>query len=166
MLKEQENKKSIEVGRNGYADQDMLTGYDDLDDEDAGVGEPVLLLRRQQRRRERYQQRIQLLKREELKDKAQSEQHKNITIRESPCVSDRGAPVIDVQQVSDTPDVPTAGADQSEFEPSAEVTGAANFHLGKDTSVDRNNSIISEVDPAFEEQTPNHRDRSREALPL
>ena len=65
MLKAQENKKSIEVGRNGYADQDMLTGYDDLDDEDAGVGEPVLLLRRQQRRRERYKQRIQILKREE-----------------------------------------------------------------------------------------------------
>lgn len=47
-------------------------------------------------------------------------------------------------------------------EDTSQAATGMNLNLMRDASVDKNNSIISEVDPAFEEQTPNHRDRSKE----
>jgi len=86
-------------------------------------------------------------------------------------MADLPVPNIEVQQVSDDPvtgsnqlskaEVPVLSAPDLSEETSQAATGM-HLNLARDASVDKNNSIISEVDPAFEEQTPNHRALSKD----
>lgn len=82
-------------------------------------------------------------------------------------------PNIEVQQVSDEPTgsmskaevQPALSAPDLSEETSSPVAAGMHLNLARDVSVDKNNSIISEVDPAFEEQTPNHKAHSKDYLP-